>query len=121
MLHGPHLLDGPHTKTYTVKNSSDFVHSIRDVHIDQGDQLISFDVTSLFTQVPVDDALKVLKEKLNDDRTLKERISIPVAQVMQLTELCLRSTYFQFENQFYEQTDGAAMGSPLSPIIANLF
>ena len=107
--------------SYTVMNSSDFVHRIRDVHIDQGDQLISLDVTSLFTQVPVDDALNVLKEKLNDDRTQEERTSIPVAQVMQLTELCLRSTYFQFQNQFYEQTDGAAMGSPLSPIIANLF
>ena len=31
-----------------------------------------------------------------------------------------RSTYFQSKNQYYEQTDGAAMGSPLSPIIANL-
>ena len=54
-------------------------------------------------------------------QTLEVRTSIPVAQVMHLTELCLRSTYFQFENQFYEQTDGAAMGSPLSPIVANLF
>ena len=63
----------------------------------------------------------MLKEKLNDDQTLEERTTIPVAQVMHLTELCLRSTYFQFENQFYEQTDGAAMGSTLSPIIANLF
>ena len=57
----------------------------------------------------------------NDDQTLEERTSIPVAQVMQLPELCLRSTYFQFENQFYKQTDGAAMGSPLLPIITNLF
>ena len=40
-------------------------------------------------------------------------------EVMHLTELCLHSMYFQFENQFYEQTDGAAMGSPLSAIIAN--
>ena len=36
-------------------------------------------------------------------------------------EFCLRSTFFKFHNQFYEQTDGAAMGSPLSPIIDNLF
>ena len=107
--------------SYTVKNSTDFVHRIRDIHIDQADQLISFDVTSLFTQVPIDDALQVLEEKLNEDQSLEERTSIPVAQVMHLTKLCLRSTYIQFENQFYEQTDGAAMGSPLSPIVANLF
>ena len=71
--------------SYAVKNSTDFVHRVRDVHIDQGDQLIRFDVTididvtSLFTQAPVDDALQILKEKL-DDRTLEERTSITVAQ-----------------------------------------
>ena len=32
-----------------------------------------------------------------------------------------QSTYFQFQDQFFEQTDGAAMGSPLSPVIANLY
>lgn len=81
----------------------------------------SSSVTTLFTQDPIDDALQVLEEKLNEDQTLEERNSIPVAQVIHLTELCLRSTYCQFENQFYEQTDGAAMGLPLSPIVANLF
>ena len=114
------------TISYAVKNSTDFVHRVWDVYIDQGDQLISFDVTkdidvtSLFTQAPVDDALQILKEKL-DDQTLEERTSITVAQVMHLTELCLHSTYFQFENQFYKETDGAAMGSPLSPIITSSF
>ena len=38
-----------------------------------------------------------------------------------LTELCLRSTYFKFRGRFFEQVDGAAMGSPLSPVVANLF
>ena len=40
---------------------------------------------------------------------------------MELTSLCLRSTYFQLGDKFYEQTDEAAMGSPLSPVIANLY
>ncbi len=98
--------------SYTVTNSTDFVHRIQEVHVAQGDQLISFDVVSLSTQVPVDEALHVLEERLNGDQTLEERTSIPVAQVIHLTELCLRSTFFQFGNHFYEQTDGAAMGSP---------
>ena len=36
-------------------------------------------------------------------------------------ELCLQTTYFKFQNQLYEQTDGVVIGSPLSPIIANLY
>ena len=34
---------------------------------------------------------------------------------------CLKSTYFRFKDSFYEQRDGAAMGSPLSPMVANLY
>ena len=36
-------------------------------------------------------------------------------------ELYLPGTYFQFEDQFFEQVDGAALGSPLSPIVVNLY
>ena len=33
----------------------------------------------------------------------------------------MRSTYFTFQGRFYEQQKGAAMGSPISPIVANLY
>ena len=62
---------------------------------------------------------KVVERRLSD-QTLIERTT-PVQQLVHLTELCLHSTYFKCQSKFYKQTDGAAMGSPLSPIIANLF
>ena len=40
---------------------------------------------------------------------------------MELLEVCLRSTYFSYDGVFYEQIDGAAMGSPVSPVVANLY
>jgi len=38
-----------------------------------------------------------------------------------LIEHCLTTTYFSYNNQFYEQISGAAMDSPISPVIANIF
>ena len=38
-----------------------------------------------------------------------------------LLEFCLKSTYFTYQGQHYQQFEGAAMGSPISPIVANLF
>ena len=44
-----------------------------------------------------------------------------VEHITSLLEFCLKTTYFQFQGSFYEQINGAAMGSPISPIVANLF
>ena len=44
-----------------------------------------------------------------------------VSDIILLLEFCVKNTYFSFQDQFYEQVEGAAMGSPLSPIVANLY
>ncbi|XP_011858392.1 PREDICTED: uncharacterized protein LOC105555949, partial [Vollenhovia emeryi] len=93
-----------------IRNSMDFVNRITKIKTEPNDILVSFDVVSLFTNVPVQDTLDII-------RTSKE---IP-STLFPLIEHCLNSTYIQFEGEFYEQTTGAAMGSPISPIIANIF
>ena len=50
-----------------------------------------------------------------------ERTVLTVEDIIQLLEFCLKNTYFSFQDQFYEQGEGAAMGSPVSPIVANLY
>ena len=97
------------------------MNQIHQVSLEETDVIASFDVVSLFTRVPVDEALLVLSHCLQQDDTLKERTSIPIPDLCTLVELCLKSTYFQFGEAFYEQVEGAAMGSPLSPVLANIF
>ena len=41
------------------------------------------------------------------------------SDIILLLEFCLKNTYFTYQDQFYEQVEGAAMGSPVSPIVAN--
>ena len=40
---------------------------------------------------------------------------------VELIELCTKDMFFQFNNEFYEQIYGFAMGNPLSPVLAGLF
>jgi hypothetical protein len=54
------------------------------------------------------DSLELLSHHFEDD-------------VLALFKHVLTSTYFCFDWQFYEQTDGVAMGSPLSPVITDFF
>ena len=71
--------------------------------------------------VPIDPALNIIKDLLDKDTTLKERTVMEVSDIILLLEFCLKNTYFSFQDQFYEQVEGAAMGSPVSPIVANLY
>jgi len=91
-----------------VKDSASFVQEWRDVILEPGDLLVSFDVVCLFTKIPIQEAIDIIN-RISDKDTTKS------------IGLCLTSTFFSFQGKFYEQTCGVAMGSPLSPIVANLF
>ena len=71
--------------------------------------------------MPIEPAIKVIKQHLENDKELQQRTSMSVQHIIMLLEFCLKNTYFVFQGGFYEQTEGAVMGSPLSPIIANLY
>ena len=107
--------------TSHVRNSVDFVERIQQTPLEEDDCMVSFDVVSLFTKVPLDEALQVIAQRLREDPTLGERTTIPAEELCSLIKLCLEVTYFQFGEQFYRQVQGAAMGSPLSPVVANLY
>ena len=97
------------------------VEQAKQFKLEPGECLSSYDVSALFTSVPIDPALKIIKDLLDKDTTLKERTVVDVGDIILLLEFCLKNTYFSFQGQFYEQGEGAAMGSPVSPIVANLY
>ena len=92
----------------SIMDSSHFFEFIKDKTLVNFDLLMSFYVVSLFTKVPIQDSLEIFKWKTNDE-------------IATLVKLCLRSTFFLFQDIIYEQVDGVAMGLPLSPIIGNLY
>ena len=85
------------------------------------EEMRSYDVSALFTSVPVDKALILIRKKLKEDTTLSERTPLAPEDIANLLELCLKCTYFQYEGEFYLQIHGAAMGSPVFPIVCNLY
>ena len=104
-----------------VQNTKDFINSIEGIQLKPDECIISYDVHALFTSVPIQPAVNIIKQHLEEDKELHLRTSMTVKHISCLLEFCLKNTYFSFQGRFYEQTEGAAMGSPISPIVANLF
>ena len=50
-----------------------------------------------------------------------DRTTLSVDNICDLLSLVLTNTYFSFNGKFYQQKFGMAMGSPVSPIVANIF
>ncbi|GJQ67092.1 hypothetical protein Trydic_g8033 [Trypoxylus dichotomus] len=72
--------------------------------------LVSFDVTSLITQVPINKIIDIIRNKHQVENHL-----------INLIEHCLKNTYLTYNGQRCRQTEGMQMISPLPPIIANIF
>ena len=99
-----------------INSTQDFVEQARQFKLEPGECLSSYDVSALFTSVPIDPALSIIKDLLEKDTTLKERTVMEVGDIILLLEFCLKNTYFSFQGQFYEQVEGAARVLQLAPL-----
>jgi hypothetical protein len=103
---------------YNIKNSSELKDVITSIRLKPEEELVSFDVVSLFTNIPTDLAMEIAAsqwEKVSDC------VNIPPLNFFQLLKFAIvDSNYFVYDGKFYKQCSGLAMGSPLAPIMADL-
>lgn len=102
----------------SIKNSKMLTDKIKDLVVPDTAILISFDVKNLFPSVPPTDCLSLVNERLLQNHTLDPTI---VRDICSLVDLVLQQNFFKFNDLFYEQKAGLAMGSNLSPLMAEMF
>ena len=61
-----------------VQNNKDFLESIRNIKLQPDECMISYDVSALFTSIPIDPAIKITQKHLEDDKDLNKRTSMTV-------------------------------------------
>jgi len=91
------------------------------VMVEEDEMFINHDMVSLFTNTPTDLALQVIQERLEGDTELHTRTRLTVEDIIDLLKFMVTTTYFSFRGVIYQQMFGATMGSPVSPLLANLF
>ena len=81
--------------------------------------MASLDVDSLFTNIPVEKTINICVDNLYNDN--ENPPNIPKHNFRNLLNIATKETFFMFNNKYYKQVDGVAMGSPLGPALANIF
>ena len=80
-----------------MTNSVVFAQHVRDQPITEDEIMVKFDVVALFTSIPADLALQIVREKLQQDVTLTERTDISVTNIMRLPEFILKNSFFTYK------------------------
>jgi len=104
------------SKSY-IKDTFNFIALINDHHIENENFLITIDVESLYTNVPVDGALKAIKclfEKHPDPKR-------PNNAILNLLKIILLNNDFTFLDKHFIQISGVAMGQRFAPSVANIY
>ena len=83
-----------------------------------GKFMVSFDVESLFTNIPLEECIDLAVNYISEGNP---DLKISKPELRSIFTVATAQTHFLFNGSFYDQIEGVAMGSPLAPVLANLF
>ena len=111
--------------THTIKDTFEFCEELEDFQVDHNSSdkfMCSFDIASLFANIPLEKTLNICLDTLYRDKNVKKP-RFPEKLTRKLLTRSTTDVEFSFNGDMYRQTDGVAMGSPLGPdpILANVF
>ena len=110
------------TNEFTVKDSFDAVTHINNIPrnlFNDEYRFVSFDVTSLFTNIPLKKTVNIMLKRINKNNLISTTLNKRTLKKL-ILDSCTK-TIFSSNGKLYKQIDGVSMGSPLSgPTYANI-
>jgi len=100
-----------------IKNTYEFISKIKNREIPPEALLVTADITSLYTNMRKDLIIKAVIKQM----VLNPVENRPDIEILKLLEYTMDHNDFEFNNEFFLQIFGLAMGKTYSPNIANIY
>ena len=107
------------TNLYTINNSFSFVDYLSKISNVDNLFMVSFDVESLFTNIPLQETIDICISEMFHNTNMVSGLN--KENFKKLLEMAVLNSYFIFNEKFYVQHEGVGMGLPLGPTFANIF
>ena len=106
-------------QTRMLKSTDHFIEELKEFNPNSQNTMVSFDVISLFTNVPLVETIDIIINRLYDEHNNN---SIPIPKdIFKKLVLLATQGIFMHNERFYKQVEGIIMGNPLGPTMANFF
>ena len=100
-----------------IKDTRYFYEKVK--HCKAKGRLLSLDVKSLFTNIPVNEVIEVIRDHSTGTDPI---FSLPDPELFcDILKVCTSFNQFSFNDKYYRQITGVPMGSSLSPVLANIY
>ena len=113
------------TRQTTFINGIDVVRKLEnyvaDGHLKTTTKFITADVTDLYTMIPREDALEALARFCIKHAVSGNIGTFTIDHIMRMARLILDTNYFAYNDKYYRQVGGGAMGSAFTQVLANIY
>jgi hypothetical protein len=111
--------------SYKCTNSRDVVTTLRDLILQPGTKLATADAQSMYTNIDTRHALLVISNYLHSDEFTQQQqqysLNINASALMDGLNLVMNNSIMKFNNSYFQQLTGTAMGTPPAPPYATLY
>jgi hypothetical protein len=107
----------PLPNVFNVKNSVHLMEDLKNFHCTETTKFASFNIENMYPNVPTDELISIIRHMSNHNQIDTNTIQ----NLLSLTSTILEQNYFTFNNTYYSQTTGLAMGAPSSAVLSEIY
>ena len=93
------------------------MNDLKEIPFEEDLKRASFDISNMYKNIPTNQLSKIIK-RLCSHNNIDKNIQ---TELNQLCNTVLTQNYFQFNNSYYVQKTGLAMGAPTSSIFSEIY
>jgi len=103
---------------YDIKNSSELIEKLKNISLNKDDRLISLDIISLFTNIPLNELYRLILKKWS---LIEPYTNIKCKNTyLNIIKFICSNNYFTFNNILYRQVNGVPMGGKMSTNLSGI-